>query len=159
LGVIGLLIKRITDSNVRAFTTFATIFNLVFLLVMFASGAYAALSMANFSWSMAGFIKALITVDLSVVLAFPAALHVTSAALFFIYLPFTYMMHFVAKYFTYHEVRWNDEPMKAGGTMENNVKKLLGQTVTWSAPHLMADGRKNWVDIASQEDKHEKSEN
>jgi hypothetical protein len=61
------------------------------------------------------------------------------------------MMHFVAKYFTYHQVRWNDEPLVPGGRMEKEVLELLKQPVTWSADHLRADGRKNWVDIVTEE--------
>jgi hypothetical protein len=69
--------------------------------------------------------------------------------LFLVYLPFTYMMHFVAKYFMYHEVRWNDEPIRENPQMQEEVKTLLGQPVTWAALHLGADGKKNWVDIAT----------
>ena len=61
------------------------------------------------------------------------------------------MMHFVAKYFTYHEVRWDDQPLEDSGSMGREVRKLLDQPVTWAAPHVGADGRKNWVDIATQE--------
>ena len=70
--------------------------------------------------------------------------------MFLAYLPFTQMMHFVAKYFTYHQVRWDDRPLEPGGSMEREVKELLQQTVTWSGPHLGANGKKNWVDIATE---------
>ena len=66
------------------------------------------------------------------------------------------MMHFVAKYFTYHEIRWNDEPMEQGSKMENEVKELLSQPVSWAAPHLDADGKKNWVDIVTTVPQKEK---
>jgi len=59
------------------------------------------------------------------------------------------MMHFVAKYFTYHEVRWDDEPLEVGGKLEREVLELLKQPVSWAGPHLGADGKKNWVDIAT----------
>jgi len=79
------------------------------------------------------------------------AWHAALTLVFLAYLPFSQMMHFVAKYFTYHEVRWDDEPMKQGGSMEREVQQLLDQPVTWAAPHVGADGGKNWVDIATQE--------
>ena len=69
------------------------------------------------------------------------------------YLPFTRMLHFLAKYFTYHEVRWNDSPMAGNEKMQKEVIALLNQSVTWAAPHLNADGKKNWVDIATEENK------
>jgi hypothetical protein len=61
------------------------------------------------------------------------------------------MMHFVAKYFTYHQVRWEDEPLMPGSRLEKEVTDLLKQPVTWSASHLNADGKKNWVDLATEE--------
>jgi hypothetical protein len=67
------------------------------------------------------------------------------------------MMHFVAKYFTYHEVRWDDEPVVAGSKLDRELKELLGQTVTWAGPHVRADGKKTWVDIASDTGKREES--
>jgi hypothetical protein len=75
--------------------------------------------------------------------------HLLFACLFLAYLPFSQMMHFVAKYFTYHQVRWDDKPLVIGGRVEKEVVGLLGQAVTWSGPHLNADGKKNWVDIAT----------
>jgi hypothetical protein len=61
------------------------------------------------------------------------------------------MMHFVAKYFTYHEVRWNDRPMERGSRMEREVERLLAQPVSWAGPHVRADGKKTWVDIVTEE--------
>jgi hypothetical protein len=68
---------------------------------------------------------------------------------FLAYLPFTQMMHFVAKYFTYHEVRWDDNPVEPGGKLEKELLALLGQKPTWAGPHVRADGSKTWVDIAT----------
>jgi hypothetical protein len=45
-------------------------------------------------------------------------------------------MHYVAKYFTYHKVRWDDEPNRPGSGLENRLKLLLGQPAGWSAPHI-----------------------
>jgi hypothetical protein len=86
--------------------------------------------------------------------AAPAALaaHLLVGLLFLAYLPFSQMMHFVAKYFTYHQVRWEDRPLAAGSPMEGELQALLGQAPTWAAPHLGADGKRTWVDIASKGD-------
>jgi len=61
------------------------------------------------------------------------------------------MMHFVAKYFTYHQVRWDDAPLVRGGPLEQELEQLLQQQVTWSAAHIGADGGKNWVEVATGE--------
>jgi hypothetical protein len=49
----------------------------------------------------------------------------------------------------YHEVRWNDEPIRGNKAMRKEVMEMLGQAPTWAAPHLGADGKKTWVDIAT----------
>ena len=86
---------------------------------------------------------------MSVELAGILKAHFLLAFVFLAYLPFTQMMHFVAKYFTYHEIRWDDNPVEAGGKMEKEILELLGQSPTWAGPHVRADGKKTWVDIAT----------
>ena len=152
VGAIGLLVARLSDSRLKPFTTPVMLFNLVLLLGVFISGVIA-LATSNYSLGVLGYLKALLTADMSVELSGVLTAHLALAMIFLAYLPFTQMMHFVAKYFTYHQVRWNDEPMTAGSRMERQVVALLGQPVTWSAAHLKADGKKNWVDIATEETK------
>ncbi|MFC1850956.1 respiratory nitrate reductase subunit gamma [candidate division CSSED10-310 bacterium] len=150
-GTIGLLYKRLTDDKLKSYATFATYFNLVFLAVLFVSGLLAVAFTGSFGVEMTAFWKGIITFNFQ---ASPGALisfHLLISFLFLIYLPFTYMMHFVAKYFTYHSVRWDDDPMEVGSKKEKQVQELLSQPVTWSAKHIGADGKKNWVDLATQE--------
>ncbi len=60
------------------------------------------------------------------------------------------MSHFIAKYFTYHSVRWDDTPSRprrrAG---QKRIAEYLTYRPTWSAPHMGADGAKTWADIAT----------
>ncbi|MBF0430031.1 MAG: respiratory nitrate reductase subunit gamma [Fibrobacteria bacterium] len=149
-GVIGLCIQRLTDPVLKPFTTPSHIINLVFLGSIYVSGLAAIFSISNYAAQMTGFIQGMVTFSPP---ALPGimGLHVILASAFLIYLPFTYMMHFVAKYFTYHEIRWNDTPMPGNDKMEKEVGELLSQSPTWSAPHLKADGKKTWVDIATEE--------
>ncbi len=150
VGALGLLAKRLFDPKLRPFAAPSSYFNLAFLAAVFISGGIA-LSAGDFLASMTAFVGALFTANTSVALSTPTTVHIAIGALFLVYLPFTYMMHFVAKYFMYHEVRWNDEPIRGNTSMEEEVKSLLGQPVTWAALHLGADGKKNWVDIATSD--------
>jgi nitrate reductase gamma subunit len=109
------------------------------------------LAVPDFGGEVAGFAGKLLRADGSAALPGLLAAHVLVALAFLAYLPFSQMMHFVAKYFTYHQVRWDDEPMVAGSRLEKEVLELLKQPVTWSAPHLNGDGVKNWVDLATEE--------
>jgi nitrate reductase gamma subunit len=152
IGAIGLLVKRLTDPQLKPFTTPASLFNLALLLAVFASGGYALLTVGDFAAGSSGFVRALLTADMFVQTPAVLAVHFGLVGLFLAYLPFSQMMHFVAKYFTYHQVRWDDTPLSADSRMERKVLDLLGQPVTWSGSHLNTDGKKNWVDIATEVD-------
>jgi nitrate reductase gamma subunit len=153
-GAIGLIIKRALDRNLRPFNSFSKYFNLVFLGALFISGAYAWFDSEDFALEMSLFIKGLVTLDTGVTVSFPLSLHIIISLLFLIYLPLTDMIHFIAKYFTYHEVRWDDEPKNE--KMEKELSHLLSQPVSWSATHVKANGKKNWVDITSEKTSDEK---
>jgi hypothetical protein len=71
------------------------------------------------------------------------------ASLLVAYIPLTHMSHFFTKWFMYHDIRWSDEPNFRGGKIEKKVGKLLEYPVSWAAPHIRGDGKKNWVDVAT----------
>ena len=150
LGAAGLLILRTFNPNMRAFTSPAALFNLVLLCAVFVSGG-CALFGSDYVAEVTGFVKALLTADGSVAVSGVLNVHLVVVLLFLAYLPFSQMIHFVAKYFTYHAVRWDDRPLTPGGRLEREVVELLQQPVTWSGPHLSADGKKNWMDIVTEE--------
>jgi nitrate reductase gamma subunit len=155
VGAVGVLLSRLFSPQLRQLATPLTFLNLLVLLAFFITGAWAVFSLPQFVEGLTGFLGALFTADLGV--QFPAILtaHLVLAGLFLAYLPFTQMMHFVAKYFTYHEIRWNDEPIVQGDKNDREIQELLQQPVTWAAPHLKADGKRNWVDIATDTPKKE----
>jgi nitrate reductase gamma subunit len=152
VGAIGLILKRALDSNLRSFNTFTKYFNLVFLGALFISGAYAWLQSGDFASEMSLFIKRLITLDAGITANFPLSLHIVISLAFLLYLPFTDMIHFIAKYFTYHEIRWDDKPQDE--RMKKELRGLLSQPVSWSAPHIPRG--KTWAEIASEKKSDEK---
>jgi len=149
VGALGLFITRLTDRGMGNSTSIATFFNVILLGAMFATGLWSALSLPDFSGTALAFLGALVTGDLTIQLPGVLTAHILLAFIFLAYLPFTQMMHFVAKYFTYHEVRWDDEPVVRGGKLEKELQELLGQSPTWAGSHVRADGKKTWVDIAT----------
>jgi len=153
VGTIGLLIRRLFDPNLKNYTSGSAIFNLIFLLALFVTGVLSIINAPDFYGEMTQYAQSLIFANTSGVLSGIVAVHCLITLLFLAYLPFTKMLHFLAKYFTYHEVRWNDSPMAGNKKMQQEVIDLLNQKVTWAAPHLKADGEKNWVDIATEEKK------
>jgi len=158
VGAVGLFFTRLTDDGMRNSTAPVTYINLAVLLAMFGTGIWAVLTVPGFAGAAMGYVGGLLTASLPAGASGILGVHMIAALVFLAYLPFTQMMHFVAKYFTYHEVRWDDEPVVAGSKLDRELKKLLTQPVTWAAPHVRADGKKNWVDIATDIGKHEEVE-
>jgi nitrate reductase gamma subunit len=155
VGAISLLFKRALDANLRPFNTTTKYFNLALLGAVFISGAYAWFSLGDFAAQMSLFIKGLITLDTGLTVALSLSVHVIISLLFLLYLPWTDMIHFVAKYFTYHEVRWNDAPQDE--KMKRELRGLLAQPVSWSAPHIKADGKKNWIELTKKKTNDEEA--
>ena len=65
------------------------------------------------------------------------------------YIPLTHMSHFIAKYFTYHDIRWDDRVNLRGGKIEATIAEYLTYRPTWSAKHVGADGTKTWAEVAT----------
>ena len=58
------------------------------------------------------------------------------------------MRHGLAKYFTYHRVRWEDKPNLRGSEVEKQIVKLLDKRVTWAAPHIQQE--KKWSELVTK---------
>lgn len=160
LGAVMMLIKRLSDPRLKAYTNASHLFNLILLGAIYVTGLIWVASDAGYSAKIAGFFEALISVGVMPSLPGIGIWHIGVVLFFFIYFPFTHMTHAFVKYFTYHDIRWEDEPNLPGGKLQSKIEKLMNQPVTWAAPHVNADGRKTWVEIATEtgEVKKEKSE-
>lgn len=152
LGTIGLLVRRILSRDLREYTAGVEYFNLVFILAVFVMGAFSWLGFdftfataQSYMTSLVSFGSLEAPVLNNVVMA-----HVVLVELLFVYIPFTKMTHFVGKYFTYHQVNWDDEPNLRGSAMEKKVKDVLGYHVSWEAPHIKKGGG-SWVETATEE--------
>ena len=142
-GTVGLLVKRSLDEDLRIYTAPIDYFNLAGILLIFLTGLLFWL-IEDPSFSAArSFIQGLITFK-------PTAfgplmtINIVLSSLFLAYMPLTRMVHYLAKYFTYHKVRWDDEPNKPGGGLEKKLQALLNQPTGWSAPHIQAG--QSWVE-------------
>ena len=152
-GAVGLLERRLNDPDLKDFTAPADIFNVVFFVVTF--GLALVNIFVNGMEKVFLYVYGLLTFNTEVMTTIePNALFVVSIVLLaalLTYIPLTHMSHFVAKYFAYHSIRWNDEPNLKGGPQEEAIGKLLKQPVTWAAPHVDAKGEKSWADLATEE--------
>jgi nitrate reductase gamma subunit len=143
-GSVGLLIKRLVDKELKEYTAPIDYFNLVFLLAIFVSGLFAWYFFGNASGAASAFMKGLITFDSSVTITAAVAVNLLLLVVMLLYMPFTNLMHGFAKYFTYHQVFWEDEPNCPGDELEKRVASLLERRVSWSAPHVRSGQR--WSD-------------
>ena len=144
-GTAGLLVKRLTEVDLKSYTDPIDYFNLVCILAIFLLGFFGwIIEMPAFD-SARAYIAGLILFKpgqlgiLTIVFA-------TLSLLFLAYMPFTRMMHFVAKYFTYHKVKWDDAPNFRGSKLEGKIQVLLSQHGTWAAPHMKQNC--NWIEQA-----------
>ena len=155
-GVAGLFFKRALDPGLRNYSSFSTFFRLAFLGAVFISGLIARFSAADYASEMSLYVNRIITLDSGAAVSIATGTHIIIVLLFIIYLPWTDMVHFITKYFTYHAVRWDDEPKDKNIT--EKLSRLVNQPVDWSAPHINPNGRKNWADtIAGEHIEKEKS--
>jgi nitrate reductase gamma subunit len=149
LGSLGLLGRRLTDDDMKNFTTPGDIFNLLFFTVTCVLLLAGYMVGGKEFPGMLAFARGLLTFSPAVQVPGLLAAGMICGALLAAYIPYTHMSHFIAKYFTYHCVRWDDRVEVRGGELARRVAEYLTYRPTWSASHMGADGVKTWVDIAT----------
>lgn len=154
LGTVRLLEQRLFDGKLKMFTSFGMIFNLIFCLSLFATLFYGLVR--GDLGQLILFSKGVLTYQSANVGGVMFA-HITLFALFLIYFPFTHMTHMYTKFFTYHSIRWDDAPLQKGSKREKDIQEALGYPVSWAAPHVGADGKKTWAEIAMQNPSQEEN--
>jgi nitrate reductase gamma subunit len=155
LGAFALILRRLA-TPLRDYSAPMDVGNLVFFVVAFGTALATALLVDRGFETVSLFVRNLATFNVA---ALPgggleALLPSVSAILLaglVAYIPLTHMSHFVGKYFAYHAIRWADEPNLPGGKQEPVIHDLLNKPVTWSAPHIKGDGKKTWLDVATED--------
>jgi len=152
LGAFGLFLWRLTDSNQKAYNSFADYFNLVFFDIVIVVALIAHFQADPDFTVLRGYVHSLVTFSTPVLNSGWLTAEIVIVSLMIMYIPLTRMSHFVAKYFLYHSVRWSDEPNFKGGKIEKRLMTQLQQKVSWSAPHIQKG--KPWSEVV-KEMKHE----
>jgi nitrate reductase gamma subunit len=147
-GALALLARRLGDNKLRAYTTPADIFNLCFFLATF--GLLAAGYLTRPEWlHMRELAIGILRFDTSLQIPGLLAAGLVAASLLAAYIPMTHMAHFIAKYFTYHMVRWDDRANERGSHLEKKFAEYLTYRPTWAARHVGADGQRTWAEVAT----------
>lgn len=150
-GMIGTLIiiwLRYTDEELRYMATIITYLNLYLMLLVFGTGFVAWFTVDPSFDIIRLQTKAILTFSGTRVDSLPIVLQMMAFSVFLLYLPFSRMMHFASKYFFYHDIMWDDEAMKPGSKLEQDVNSYLKYQLTWKASHISSGG--TWVDQLSQ---------
>ncbi|MBI4875393.1 MAG: respiratory nitrate reductase subunit gamma [Acidobacteria bacterium] len=148
-GAAGLLHRRLTDPTLKNYSTPGDLFNLVFFLAAFGLlGAGYLLGGAG-SPGVLALTRGVLTFDGSIAIPPLVAAGLVLGALLVAYIPLTHMSHFIAKYFTYHSIRWDDAPNRGQAELAKKIAEYLAYRPAWAAPHIGADGTKTWADIAT----------
>ncbi len=143
-GALGLMVKRATNRDLHLYTTLLDYFNLLFLAALFIAGLVSWFGDRSFAAHKAYIGSVLFFRPVHV----PAAVSVSFLlfGLFMIYMPFTKLIHYFAKYFTFDRALWDDDFKAKGSAVDRQVTAQLAYTPTWAAPHI-APG-KTWLQQA-----------
>jgi nitrate reductase gamma subunit len=132
-GSAGLMLRRLTDPSLRAYNAPADLFNLGIwlvylgwtLIVHVVEGGFDSLIVFAGDWLR------LAAHNTST----PIAVELLLGAFLLAYLPLSRMFHFVAKYFLYHDVRWDEKSNARNGPMERRLAQAMTYDLPWDSPH------------------------
>jgi len=147
-GCLGLILERLTERKYRFYNAPMDFINLFFIMTLLITAMFS-IDSSNSSFILYKiYFRNLCTLNFTVIAKPVFLVHITLVSVFLLYFPVTRMKHIFAKYFTYHRVRWEDNPNVRGGKLENKIRKSLDFNVNWSAPHINAGN--TWAETASK---------
>ena len=158
VGTIGLLTRRILNPRLRPFTNHANIFHLSLFLVFFVMTGLSFIAAEQSLEMIRLFLKNLITFRIDEPVGGSLlAVEIIFTVCLIAYIPMTGMAHFFLKWFTYHDVRWDDEPMGAGCSIEKKMIAQLKYPMPWSS-YSDKSHPQTWEDVAVKGVRHEHDE-
>jgi nitrate reductase gamma subunit len=150
IGAAGLILTRLTVQDLKKFNSPMEYFNLLFVggvtlfaLIVSASTDPGFAAQREFTATLISFGSADSLVTPAII-----KVEIVLAMLLLAYMPLTRMSHFVAKYFLYHEVRWEDTPNRRGSRIEARVKNALNFGVSWEGKHIQKG--KTWGEVVTE---------
>jgi nitrate reductase gamma subunit len=149
VGAVGLLVRRATHRELRMYSSRGDFFNLVFFAVTLALLLTGYWVRPPGSPGLLAIFRGAATFDTGLNAPGILTAGLAAGALLLAYIPMTHMAHFIAKYFTYHSVRWDERANVPGGSIEKKMAEYLMYRPSWSAPHVGATGERTWAEIAT----------
>jgi nitrate reductase gamma subunit len=146
LGSFGLLIKRLSNADLRDYTAPSEYFGYLFFLVTFLSALVMWIldpTLANYR----DFYRSLVTFQPVNLLPATAVFSIIYVLHMF-HLPFTRSTHYITKIFAFFSVLWNDSPNLDNPKLDKKINAAFDQTVSWSAPHIQSG--KKWIEVVRE---------
>jgi len=148
IGALGLFFWRMSDSNQKAYNAPADFINLILFVIVVGVTLFSQYTLDPGFGYLRGYVHSLISFSPMTSPGTIFTVEIALVSLLIMYIPLTKMSHFVAKYFLYHTVRWNDEPNFRGSDIEKNILALLQHKVGWSAPHIQTG--QPWSEVVKE---------
>ncbi|MEW6173781.1 MAG: respiratory nitrate reductase subunit gamma [Bacillota bacterium] len=145
-GSVGLFFKRVGTQNLAAYTTPEDYFNLLFIFAIFLTGIISWSGDTAFVYTKAYINEVISFKPVPEPIPFIVLLNFTLFWLFVIYMPFCKLFHYLAKYFTFDKIFWDDGFLVKGSANDQKVLKQLGYTCNWEGPHVVPG--KTWLENA-----------
>jgi nitrate reductase gamma subunit len=153
LGALGLLVWRTSDAGQRKYSSPIDYFNLICFIVVSVVALAAHLTADPGHVALRSYVHGTITLTPLMGVGTLMSWEIVLISLLIMWIPLTRMSHFVAKYFLYHSVRWEDEPNVRGGKLDQVLQAQLARKVGWSAPHISSE--KTWGEVVTETTKDE----
>ena len=149
-GAVGLIQRRRCDKGLRKYTTPEHFFNLALFGVYALFGFIMCLAYSAWDFALMGnaFIYGMLT--FTVMEMTPLyVLYLLIGFFMFFWVPYSFLGHLFMKYFTWHDIRWGDEPYINNPKLQQQLANNLNLPVSWRAPHVQGDGIKTWAEVAT----------
>ncbi|MDA3917157.1 MAG: nitrate reductase [Deltaproteobacteria bacterium] len=148
-GAAGLLYKRLTDENLKIYSSIEHYFNLILFIVTMGVAVLTWLFVDPDFVMAKTFIAGLISFKLTGISNPLFLIQIFLIVATITYIPFTHMSHFFMKYFLYHDIRWDDKPNIDSPETNAKINVVLNYPITWSAEHIAGHGKKTWAEVAT----------
>lgn len=130
VGCVLLLVRRVSDRVLAKYTTPLEYFNIVLLLTVLVTGAYAWLFVAS-PFEVATQVFSLSATSLPPIVL----VHLVLLGIMFLYIPLSKMSHYVGKFFSFRTVLWDNDPNLPGTSVERRFTDAAAHPAQtgWSA--------------------------
>jgi len=148
IGALGLLHWRLSVKEQRRFNSPAEYINLALFVIVVTVTLISHFTLDPAFSNLRSYVHSLIVLSPAPIPGAVFTIEIILISLMIMYIPLTRMSHFVAKYFLYHSVRWNDKPNKRGSKLEKSLLSQLSKKVSWGAPHIKQG--KSWIEVVKE---------